>query len=298
MISSSDHMDRFPNVILKTVWDGYMELSDRNGVFWGCQPLVRARTGGAEVSVWWFSCQEKKRRNNNLWNGPDLNPTKLSVSLSGTSLKIVFRLPISDKTKVNMHWWHGAAEEACRGLRLNCPVFNFDLSVWNAFSFLWQMLRKVFLRVVLTCFLWTRASLRNSANVLDWIYCARVNLEKDPKRLANMCFILHVKILIWKYKCWHLSLKGQAINYKTSTKVTFLTFYCIVLFIYFFIIILSDDVSVSKIRRCIVDLKGGKGKCFLLGNPVRWINDTDDFTNLCPLIAVMKHNTDAVHSAP
>lgn len=52
---------------------------------------------------------------------------------------------------------------------------------------------------------------------------------------------------------------------------------------FFYYASLSDDVSVSKIRRRTVNLKGGKGKFVLLGSPIRWINDTDDFTNLCSL---------------
>lgn len=46
---------------------------------------------------------------------------------------------------------------------------------------------------------------------------------------------------------------------------------------------LRDDVSASKPRRCSGNFKGGKGECFLLGSPIRGINDTDDFTNLCSL---------------
>ena len=60
-------MDRFPNVIPKTVGDGYMEVSDRNRVFQESWPLASARTGGAGgVLLYWFSCQDKRRLNSDV----------------------------------------------------------------------------------------------------------------------------------------------------------------------------------------------------------------------------------------
>lgn len=45
----------------------------------------------------------------------------------------------------------------------------------------------------------------------------------------------------------------------------------------------ADIIFVPQIRKCTVNLKRWKGKCFLLGRPIRQINGTDDFTNLCSL---------------
>lgn len=48
----------------------------------------------------WFSCQEKRRLNSDVGKGPDLSPVELSGNLSGTSLKIIFRLLISDIIRI------------------------------------------------------------------------------------------------------------------------------------------------------------------------------------------------------
>lgn len=173
----------------------------------------------------WLSCREKRRLNREGWNGPDLSLLNSVGIYQGHRWNAV-RCPVSDMKRQGKHT--AIALGCCRSFSRSRKGWTGRLTVLtdHVKPFFFLLAGKWFHECS-----WLAFCEPEPACVIPHVSQPgfKPNLEKEPKRLANTYFTLRMRVTEkWKYKGWHLSLKGLAINYEVSAKVTALVFYCTV----------------------------------------------------------------------